>query len=394
MPAHVVVYVDYNFDDPKYPNRPGQGQGFFTHGFGSMYARKFKQTYPQWEVQCWKADRYTQKEQQAEYGQVQYRIFPAAKFPRAGFFSFALLRAVKNYTRENPGHIINISSFDHILFWSIALFVPGAKIVVQHHGECPARHRMQHSKGLRKILWGLWSLVEQKALKKCSLLYALDPGLLDWIPLPPAKIKVQGTGVDISLFPLKDKNESRKQLGFAPEDLYLMYMGRLTNSKRPDMLIDVFLRLRNKFPRLRLVLGGCQPSDPFYKAAVDAGALTHGVIPQEEMHLWLNAADAYSLPLLDTAHVFGGIGMLPVQALLCGTPVVGSTMKCLPAEELPSAGFVSQTADQLEEALTKIFSKQATFPNTRQVAMNYYDWNSISKKTGEDYLKLMQNRCH
>jgi hypothetical protein len=43
---NAVVYIDYNFQNPKYRNGPDDGESYFTYGFGSLYARKFKEEFP------------------------------------------------------------------------------------------------------------------------------------------------------------------------------------------------------------------------------------------------------------------------------------------------------------------------------------------------------------
>ena len=388
-----VVYIDYNFEDSKYKNKPEDGNAYYTFGFGSLYARQFKKENSNWEVQCWKADKYAKSSSAIDVDGVKHIIFPAIKIPRAGFISSFLMKHAKQYLNENPRTVFNVSSFDHLLHYQISSLGNRCPVFVQHHGESPAKHKLKTSTGIKNLYWKVWKLIEKKAFSRTYMVYLLDGVAADYLPIEKNKFKVRTTGVDAEMFVPSDKLVAKELLKLKPELSYLIFIGRLNASKRADMLIDVFLRLQKEIPLLGLIIGGCQESDPLYKKAKNAGAVITGMIPQDEVSLWLSAADVYSLPLLDTAHVFGGIGMLPVQAMLCNTPAVGSTIKCFPENKRNETGIFTQTEDELYEAIKSILFKKREFPNTRETTLIHYAWSSIVLKTTEDYLQALDLKC-
>lgn len=90
------------------------------------------------------------------------------------------------------------------------------------------------------------------------------------------------------------------------------------------MLLDIFSELKNECRNdVGLVLAGAEKDDEFYDLALNCGAKIYPVVLQTDIYKFLSAADVYVLPNLSKHHMFGGTGLLPVQALLCGTPVVG-----------------------------------------------------------------------
>ncbi len=390
---NTVVYIDYNFEDSKYKNRPENGNAYYTYGFGSLYARQFKKGNPNWEVQCWKADKYAKSDSAIDVDGVKHIVFPAIKIPRAGFFSNSLMKHAKQHLSKNPRTVFNVSSFDHLLHYQISKLGNRCPVFVQHHGESPAKHKLKTATGIKNLYWKVWEFIESKAFSRTEMLYLLDGDAANYLPIEKNKFKVRTTGVDAELFSPTDKLAAKELLRLKPELSYLIFIGRLNASKRADMLIDVFQRLQKEIPSIGLIIGGCQESDPLYTKAKNAGAVITGMIPQNEVSLWLSAADVYSLPLLDTAHEFGGIGMLPVQAMLCKTPAVGSTIKCFPENKRNEIGIFTQTEDELYEAIKSILMKKRVFPNTRETALNQYAWSSIVLKTAEDYVVALDLKC-
>lgn len=388
-----VIYIDYNFEHVKYKNRPEDGDAYYSYGFGSLYSRQFKKFMPHWEVQCWKADRYATKVSNRMIQGVNHIIFPALKFGRAGFFSRTMLKNANAYINKHPATVFNVSGFDHLLHFQMSILGNKCPVFVQHHGEGPASYKIRNSSGVKLIYWLLWSIIEKSAFKRTHQLYLLDAEAGKYLKIDKTKVKVSTTGVDAELFPALEKKKAREKLGLRNDAEYLLFIGRLNSSKRADMLISAYLKLKADFPDLILLIGGCSKHDPLYNMAQQAGAIITGMIPQNEVAIWLSAANAYSLPLLDTAHLFGGVGMLPVQAMLCNTPVVGSTMKCFPADDLHRVGVFTDNLSDLEGALHDILSGKKTFPLTRDIALKYYSWQSISEKTSSDYLSAIEAVC-
>jgi glycosyltransferase involved in cell wall biosynthesis len=266
-------------------------------------------------------------------------------------------------------------------------------LVVQHHGESPARYKRKTSSGLKRFFWMFMQRFERFALKRTSLVYLLDPETENWLAGFPQKVQLQTTGVDPELFQPHSKLDARKALRLDPNKNYLLYIGKLNRTKRPDKLIDAFSRLKERYADLELLIAGCSETDLFYSKAQEAGAQIFGTIPQYQIALWMSAATIYYLPDLDDAHYFGGLGMLPVQAMLCNTPVIGGTLKCFPAEYLDLVGMKAQTVDEIMWATIQILEKSRTFDNLREVALPLYSWEGISKSTATEYQELISKAC-
>lgn len=385
-----VIYVDYNFNDSRYPNKPGDGDSWFTHGFGGIYSRKFKYYNPEYTVECWKADQHAKSTESKVIDNVKFIIFPAYSIGMLGLFSPAIIKALRRTLKSQPETILNISSISHLLFYSISILLKNAPIVVQHHGESPARFKMKHHRGIRKFAWKILTFFEYKALRNVSVLYVLDKDMEKWLSYRPQLIKVSSTGVDEELFRPIDKTLARQKLGLSTDKEYLLYIGKLNKTKGPDLLIDVFTELRKEINNLELILGGCSESDVFYKKAQLAGAHLIGKIPQHEISVWMSAATIYYLPKLSEAHKFGGIGMLPIQAMFCNTPFIGSTMKCVDAQLQSKLGFRASDTGEIIKATRSVLENIKDYSQLRELVLPLYSWKAISTKTEEDYRNLLR----
>jgi glycosyltransferase involved in cell wall biosynthesis len=118
------------------------------------------------------------------------------------------------------------------------------------------------------------------------------------------------------------KLEARKTLGLDPEKIYVTYVGRLTQIKRPDRLIDLGLSLKVDHPKTHIVIAG-------------AGELLEELTAQSESESlpikflgWRNDIDLI-LSASDIAVLCSdneGIPLTLIQASQAGLPIVSTNV--------------------------------------------------------------------
>jgi glycosyltransferase involved in cell wall biosynthesis len=118
------------------------------------------------------------------------------------------------------------------------------------------------------------------------------------------------------------KLEARKTLGLDPEKIYLVYVGRLTQIKRPDRLIDLGRSLKVDDPKTHIVIAG-------------AGELLEELTAQSESESlpikflgWRNDIDLI-LSASDIAVLCSdneGIPLTLIQASQAGLPIVSTNV--------------------------------------------------------------------
>lgn len=196
----------------------------------------------------------------------------------------------------------------------------GVPYVVQPNGTAPLIERRILAK---RIFDGLFA---RKLLPDASAVVAVtevERTQLVAVGIEPAKVEVIGNPIDGGLQPKADGGRTfRSRHGLGPGPV-VMYLGQLSPRKRVDLLVRAFGAL--SVPDSRLVVVG---SDMGCRAELerlveDGGfgdrVLFTGVIEGPERFDALAAADVVVYPSKD--EIFG---LVPLEALLCGTPVVVS----------------------------------------------------------------------
>ena len=168
---------------------------------------------------------------------------------------------------------------------------------------------------------------------------------------------------DPGLFrPFGNRRELRRTLGL-PEDRTILFTVRnLVPRMGLEMLLDALSELGQVGQHCLLVIGG----EGLLRARLEAGITQRqleqvvrlvGFIPEEQLVAYYQAAD---LVLMPTAQL-EGFGLVTVEALACGTPVVGTPVGAIPEvlgqidPILISSGTDSRSfADALGRVLSRI----------------------------------------
>lgn len=148
----------------------------------------------------------------------------------------------------------------------------------------------------------------------------------------PERVSVQSMGIDCRVFrpDRPGAHEIRQRFGEQP---LITYAGYLVPVKGLEHLIEAFARLRERLGAGHLVLIGDAP-DPAYKevlvARVEAAGLERhvtwtGALPPERLADYMAASDVFVLPSIRE-----GLGLVALEAMACGVPVVGSRVGGIP----------------------------------------------------------------
>jgi glycosyltransferase involved in cell wall biosynthesis len=385
-----VIYIDrISEHSQNVASNIKDGDNYFTIGWGGGSSRKFKEFYPEVKVECWKTDWKTSSIYEREISGVTFRIFPAYHIKYFGEYSVSLLKHLKRELKKNESIIIHITSFRHLLFYRIALKLKDYPLVVQNNGESSSIYKVKISKGIKKLFYLLQIPLEKKSFKNIDLLYILDERLKAYLPATEAKIKKQTLGVMPERFTPLNKKEARKLLNLEQDKKYILYVGYLNYTKSPDILIDIYKNIKKERDDIELLIVGTKKEDPLINYAKEAGAKVYGKILHTDIYKYLSAADVYILPKYSVEHVFGGIGLLPIEALLCNTPIIGGSLENFAPEFKDSVGLAISEKEEMKNAIVKIIDNKITFYNLREIAIENYSWKKIIENTAKDYTELL-----
>ena len=146
----------------------------------------------------------------------------------------------------------------------------------------------------------------------------------------PGKVCVVPAGVDTALFRPGDRAEARALLDLPQKEPTILFVGRIDPIKGIDVLVDALCGLRREMwltapPRLLLVGGAA--GEPGLEA-VTARAAAHslldridfvGSVLHDDLPNYYRAADVVAVPSF-----YESFGLVAVEAMACGTPVVAS----------------------------------------------------------------------
>lgn len=151
------------------------------------------------------------------------------------------------------------------------------------------------------------------------------------------------TCVRTDIFYPRDRSQARKRLGMKAEDKLLLFVGRMTATKNPQLLLQCVRRLRPEFPCLKAAFVGDGPERQ--KLADEAQSLggisVLGQLSPDHIAIWMSAADI--LTVVSKTEAFTSIAAL--EALSCGTPVVATPVSALP--EMVREGVNGAVSDEM-----------------------------------------------
>lgn len=199
------------------------------------------------------------------------------------------------------------------------------------HEEFGIRHPAASSLSLwfRRALEGM-------VLRRCRRVFPMSrfmAGRLRAIHgIPPERISVVPGGVDTERFkPASDRSRVRLDLGL-PQSATLFFTLR---NLEPRMGVDRLLRavplVARTLPDFMLVAGGQGPLLPSLQTLASELGLGErvrftGFIPEEALVSYYQAADGFVIPTVELE----GFGLPILEALACGTPVVGTRVGAIP----------------------------------------------------------------
>lgn len=167
------------------------------------------------------------------------------------------------------------------------------------------------------------------------------------------KIKViYGTGVDINKFKLLDKNKMREKYGLKPEDVIILFAGRIEKIKNLDFLVNSFKIFTNQISKSKLVIIGRGSETKHFEALVkklelEKEVIFMGEVNPKNMPEIYNCADVFALSSYSESSP-----TVVREALACGIPIV--TTNVGDVKEIIVNSFLGIIIDTYDE---KLFAK-------------------------------------
>jgi D-inositol-3-phosphate glycosyltransferase len=217
---------------------------------------------------------------------------------------------------------------------------------------------------------------------------------------PRQSIHVIPCGVDAALFRPMDRRQAREALSLDGNPT-LLFVGRLDPLKGLDVLLHIIAALEDSTVRL-LVVGG-DPATGAEGRRLAALAETlglaaqvrfEGVVPQENLPLYYNAADALVMP-----SYYESFGLAALESMACGTPVVAARVGGLASlvRDWDTGCLVAgHCPDSFAQRLEVILRHPDLRDSMGQAARRYaeeFSWSAVAREMLALYQGLPDARC-
>ena len=236
-------------------------------------------------------------------------------------------------------------------------------------------------------------IFEEKMLEQAKKIIAVSHftkrELLEYYKVPEEKIRVIHNGVDVNKFkPAQDKNKIKQELGFSPDDLTILSVGRLYARKGLFTLIESVPAVIRRFKNAKFLISGKGQSDEMHKLIAHAekigvkdSVIFTGYYPDKKLPKLYQAADVFAFSTFYEHHPFAVL-----EALSTGLPVVTTSVGGIPETiESGKNGFLvepfnpKQFADKILYLLGHPIEASEMGLLARKTILERFDWRIVVK---------------
>ncbi|MCX5063092.1 glycogen synthase [Streptomyces sp. NBC_00201] len=256
--------------------------------------------------------------------------------------------------------------------------------------------------------YALSSWAERTAIETADAVIAVSGAMREDIltcypTLDPAKVHIVHNGIDTTLYRPDSGTDVLDRLGLDRKRPYVLFVGRITRQKGVPHLLRA---VRGIDPAAQVVLCAGAPDTPeidreFRELYQELSRVREGVhwipqmLPRPEVIQLLTHAAAFACP-----SVYEPLGIVNLEAMACGTPVVASQVGGIPeVVDDGKTGLLVAVDDDFEAGLTRALDQVIGDPEAarrmgeagRERAVGEFGWDAVARRTVrlyKDTLKL------
>ncbi|MDB5119092.1 MAG: glycosyl transferase group 1 [Sphingobacteriales bacterium] len=229
--------------------------------------------------------------------------------------------------------------------------------------------------------------------------------LINYYQAPDNKITIIPCGFSKTEFYPVNKNYARKLLNLDLEENIILQLGRMVPRKGIDNVISALARIDQKTTPTRLVVVGGD-SNPYPNSSPELKRLEL-LANQEEVDLLVDFVGRKDRELLKyyysaadifiTTPWYEPFGITPLEAMACGTPVIGSNVggvKYTVADGQTGFLVPAKDPDTLAQRIVQLLSDRPLMFNMGAEAIKRvnaeFTWTHVSNKVSDLYQLMMQ----
>jgi D-inositol-3-phosphate glycosyltransferase len=261
--------------------------------------------------------------------------------------------------------------------------------------EPPRRLQVEY-----EVLTGSDALVAESPASKQHMVQAYG--------IDPARVQIIPCGVDTTLFCPQNRQQARRTLALPEAVPLVLFVGRLQPLKGLDTLLRAVHLVRQQHPTLQTLIvgGGLDAGDPheaeelacLRMLAEQLDLTSHLTFvkaqPQETLAQYYAAADVFVLP----SH-YESFGMVVLEAMACGTPVVASHVGGLASTIVHErTGLLAPVGDwpAFARAIMRVLASPALRDMCSHASVQRaqtYAWPRVVERNVQLYHRLLRRQC-
>ncbi|WP_405551435.1 glycogen synthase [Streptomyces sp. NBC_01171] len=253
--------------------------------------------------------------------------------------------------------------------------------------------------------YALSSWAERTAIESADAVIAVSGAMRDDIlacypALDADRVHVVHNGIDTRLYRPDPGTDALRRHGIDPERPYVLFVGRITRQKGVPQLLRA---VREIDPRAQVVLCAGAPDTPeidreFRDRFQELSAVRAGVfwipqmLPRAEVVQLLTHAAVFVCP-----SVYEPLGIVNLEAMACGTPVVASRVGGIPeVVDDGRTGLLVDTDGDFEGNLARALDSVLADPVAarrmgeagRARAVGEFGWDAVARRTAGLYEEI------
>ncbi len=320
------------------------------------------------------------------------------------------------FCKNNTADIVHCHTWYTNLGGFFTKILHGIPFVMTTHSLEPLRPWKREQLG-RAYDLSRW--IEENAVKSADAVIAVSRGMkediLSCYDIPASRVHVIHNGIDLAEYQRSAGVASLRKWGVDPDKPYVLFVGRITRQKGIIHLVNAISRID---PEAQIVLCAGAPDTKEIAAEMKARVAAiqktrknviwiQKMLPKSEIIEFYSHAAVFCCP-----SIYEPFGIINVEAMACGTPVVASAVGGILEVVVPErtgllvpftvrrdgtyeprdpAKFSRDLADAVNRVLRRPSLQKKFGELGRRRAEDHFSWSGVAKKTCALYRGLLRS---